>query len=277
MTSPPVTAVCPDDLSPLNFDISRLACPQCGRKFPIIDGVVELLPSEAFQTSSAESIQLNSYAASFSNRADRSWYQYVRSILLVLGGGYLYAWASRNIERFANERSLSILDAACGDGVFRPHVSERHSYVGVDFSSRPLSRALRYHPATYYRADINHLPFPSATFDVVVSLQALQYLARPESALAELARVLKPEGQLLLTVPNQQCFKYRWQVPPRIQLQRFDRESTESLLSRHFHVAEIEARGLWFPLPKVSVHLPGVYGATVGLSWTIHATPRRKA
>ncbi len=215
------------------------------------------------------------YGATFSGRPDKPWYEYLRSVMLTLGAGYLYSWAARNVEEFAKGRSLSILDAACGDGAFQVYLSSRHSYIGLDFSARPLFRAQRYRSATYYRADLNHIPFPTGTFDVAVSLQALQYLARPEFALAELARVLRPGGRLLLTVPNRQCFKYRWQGTPRIQLQMFDRKTVESLLSRNFDVERLQARGLWVPVPKLSVHIPGVYGAGFGLSWTALATPRK--
>jgi len=241
----------------------------------MVNEIAELLPREAFEKISPESIQLNSYSATFSGRPDKPWYQYLRFIVLTLGAGYLYSWATRNVEEFAKGRSLSILDAACGDGVFQAYLSSRHSYIGLDFSARPLFRAQRYHSARYYRADLNHIPFPSATFDVVVSLQTLQYLARPEFALAELARVLKAGGRLLLTVPNRQCFKYRWQGIPRIQLQRFDRETLESLLSRNFDVERLQTRGMWVPVPKLPVHIPGVYGIDFGLSWTVLATLKK--
>ena len=87
-------------------------------------------------------------------------------------------------------------------GSLRRYLSHKHFYVGVDFSTRLLARAKRYNPATYFRADLKHLPFLNATFDTVFSLQALQYLERPELVLAQIARVLKPDGRLVLTVES---------------------------------------------------------------------------
>jgi SAM-dependent methyltransferase len=270
-----IPPVCPDDLGKLESQMGMLGCERCGRQFPIVNGIVELLPRESSQKSSAESIQLDCYSASFSRRPDRPWYQHLRSIMSTLGAGYLYSWTSKNVEAIAKGRPLSILDAACGDGILRSHLPARHGYIGMDFSTRPLLRAQRYHPARYYRADLNHIPFPSETFDVVVSLQALQYVSRPEFVLAEIARVLTADGRLLLTVPNEECFKYRWQGIPHIQLQKFNHETIELLLSRNFRVEKLVAQGIWVPLPKIHMHVPGVYGAGLGLSWTVLATPKQ--
>jgi SAM-dependent methyltransferase len=190
-----------------------------------------------------------------------------RVLIAELGNAYLYAWASRAIETVAGKSCLTILDAGCGDGILRSHLSKRHHYVGIDFSTRPLARASRYHPAEYFRADLNRLPFASETFDVAVSLQALQYLEHPERAVEEIRRVLRPGGHFLLSVPNNESFKYRRLGVPAIQLCRFRRQSVAALLSHGFHVRELEARGLWFPLPKVGIHLPGRYSERRGLSW----------
>jgi len=270
-----ISIACPDDLGALHDAGTGLQCSLCGRRFPSVDGIVELLPREALQEASPENSQLNNYRAGFSNRPDSAWRHSLGVFLNLLGNRYLYSWAVRALERLANGQSFAILDAACGDGILRRFLSSRHNYVGIDFSSRPLSRALRYHPATYFRADLNHLPFPGATFDAVLSFQALQYLDRPEVALAEMARVLKPAGKLFLTVPNDESFKYRRQGIPRIQLQRFNRQSLPALLAPRFEVLQASTRGFWVPVPRISMHAPGVYRPRWGLSWTVVATPRK--
>jgi SAM-dependent methyltransferase len=148
------------------------------------------------------------------------------------------------------------------------HLSRRHVYIGSDFSTRPLDRASRYQPAEYFRADLNRLPFASGSFDVVVTLQALQYLEHPERGVEEIQRVLRPGGRFILSVPNDDSFKYRRQGVPAIQLSRFRRETILSLLSRGFICLELEARGFWLPIPGVGVHLPGHYSDSTGLAWT---------
>jgi len=274
-TTPRVFIVCPDDLGELHDVEGGFQCALCQRHFPSVNGIAELLPREAHQEASAENSQLNAYSAGFSKRTDSAWRDYLGSCINLLGNGYLYSWAARTLEGIAGDQSLGILDAACGDGILRRYLPKRHHYVGIDFSARPLLRALRYNPAPYFRADLNHLPFAAETFDVVLSFQALQYLSRPEQALAQFARVLKPGGKLLLTVPNDESFKYRLQGIPKIQLQRFNRHNVPSLLARDFEVLNAKTRGLWVPTPFLSLHAPGVYPTRWGLSWSVVATPMK--
>src|SRR6185295_3901210 len=54
----------------------------------------------------------------------------------------------------------------------------------------------------FVTGDVLALPFPDATFDTVVSLETIEHLATPAQALAEFARVLKPDGILLGSVPQ---------------------------------------------------------------------------
>ena len=271
----PVTPVCPDDLAGLEPIPEGFRCSRCRRLFTSSVGLVELLPVESFKGSTAESDQLQRYAASLSQNPDRSGYQLLRRLIAVMGNGFLYSWVARTIESSEPRRSLSILDAACGDGILSRYVSKRHDYAGIDFSSRLLHRARRYNHVACYRADLGHIPFSNHCFDVVVSLQALQYMEHPRRAVEQMARVLKPGGKLLLSLPNDLCLKYRRQGIPQIQRQRFNRETVQALLTPSFQIVDLSTQGFWLPLPKISVHLPAVYGDSSGLAWTVLATPRR--
>jgi len=204
------------------------------------------------------------YQQMFSRRKDRAWMQPLRIALHTLGNGYLFSWAKRMLPA----GPLRLLDIACGDGIFRRYMPSSYSYTGADFSERPLRRAKRYFPGRYCRADLNHLPFATGSFDVAVSFQTFQYLENPQLALAELSRVLRPNGLLLLTVPNRLTPKYR-NRPPAFQVHTFDCEYLTELLSPYFAIRSIEARGRWIPFPRVSIHLPGEN--TSGLSWTVAA------
>lgn len=233
------------------------------------------MPQETLIESSAESRQLDAYSVGFSKRPDRPWKQPFRVLVHRMGNGYLHSWASRTLEQIAKGRSLTLLDAGCGDGVLKRYLSKRHAYVGVDFSIRPLLRALRYQPATYFRADLNHLPFSSDSFDAVLSSQTLQYVARPQTVLAHIARILKPKGTLLLTIPNDESIKYRFEGIPEFQSQRFDRKSVTGLLEEYFKDLQVEPRGIWVPIPLISLHASGVYPPSWALSWTVVGTPRK--
>src|SRR5258708_7858255 len=211
-----INIACPDDLGQLQGVVGGFQCCSCGRHFPSVDGIAELLPREALQETSPENSQLNAYRASFSNRPERAWRHSLGVFLNLLGNAYLYSWAFRTLENLPGVKSFAFLDGVCGDGIWGLYLQTRHVYVGIDFSTRLLVRAQRYRPATYFQADLNHLPFPNTAFDAVLSLQALQYLDRPQAALAEMAPFLKPRGKLLLTLPNDQSFKYRRRGIPQI-------------------------------------------------------------
>jgi SAM-dependent methyltransferase len=264
----PTLLACPDDLGPITPSDNGLCCLACGRHFPSANGVWELLPRESLDLTSPEGQRLESYRAGYSRHPDRAWLQPIRVLIAELGNAYLYLWVSRVIEAFAAGRSLRILDAACGDGLLGRHIARRHLYVGVDFSARPLARASRYHPGTYIRGDLNRLPFAPQTFDVVVSLQALQYVEQPQRAVSEMARVLGVQGQLLLTLPNGGSFKYRLQGISPLQRHRFLRSDVVEVLAPHYNVQHLETQGVWLPVPIVNLHFPGKYSESLGLSWT---------
>jgi ubiquinone/menaquinone biosynthesis C-methylase UbiE len=240
-----------------------------------VDGICDLLPEATRRESSAQAILLRRYSDNFSQRRDRAWLQPIRFCATSLSNGFLYRWAARGVEQFAGGRALSLLDAACGDGGLRYYLSPRHAYIGLDFSSRVLARAYRYHPGSYFRGDLNRLPFPDNSFEALVSLQSLSYLERPETGLAEMARVLKPESQLLLTLPNHQSFKYRRRGIPQIHVQHLNPSTIEALISRRFEIHQFESRGIWVPVPKIPLHLGLKAPPTCAIAFTIIASPKK--
>jgi SAM-dependent methyltransferase len=71
----------------------------------------------------------------------------------------------------------------------------------VDFSASMLAEARRNHPGIDFRAgNAEALPFPDGSFDAVVMSFGLLHLARPDQALGEGRRVLRPGGRLAFTV-----------------------------------------------------------------------------
>lgn len=103
---------------------------------------------------------------------------------------------------------LRILDVGCGEGQLLAEIATRyptgHLY-GVDFSTARLHAAAdRAGPkVTFLEADVQKaLPFPDAFFDRVFCMETLEHLKAPERCLREISRILKPDGQAILTIPN---------------------------------------------------------------------------
>jgi len=103
---------------------------------------------------------------------------------------------------------LRLLEGGCGTGYFtEPLAAAGASLVGLDRSAAMLTLArekLHQHRRTvrWVQGDLCRLPFPAASFDGVISLLALDFIADRQAALEESARVLRPGGFVLLAVLN---------------------------------------------------------------------------
>jgi SAM-dependent methyltransferase len=115
------------------------------------------------------------------------------------------AIAGRVVEPLLAAASVGVgtrvLDLATGPGWVAAQAAERGaSVVGVDVAEAMIARARRAHPTLdFRRADAHELPFADGSFDTVVGNFAIMHLGRPERAIAECARVLRPGGRLALT------------------------------------------------------------------------------
>jgi ubiquinone/menaquinone biosynthesis C-methylase UbiE len=97
---------------------------------------------------------------------------------------------------------IGVLDVATGPGYVAAAAAGRGAaVVGVDFSAAMLAEARRQSPTVDFReGDAEALPFPDGSFDAVVMNFGLLHLGRPDEALAEAHRVLRPGGRLGFTV-----------------------------------------------------------------------------
>ena len=103
----------------------------------------------------------------------------------------------------------AVLDVGCGTGTLAIEVQSRVGraghVTGVDPGTEQIARARskaaqRNVPIEFQIGVIEHLPFPDQTFDVVFSTLMMHHLPAPlkRQGLAEIARVLKPGGRLVI-------------------------------------------------------------------------------
>lgn len=96
-----------------------------------------------------------------------------------------------------------VLDLACGDGYGTAELAARATAVGLDYVPGVVATArARYPDAHFLAGNAFGLPFADATFDVVAALQIIEHVLPTEDFVAELARVLKPDGFAYLATPN---------------------------------------------------------------------------
>jgi SAM-dependent methyltransferase len=93
-----------------------------------------------------------------------------------------------------------LLDVGCGTGDLLSRLGKRFECAGCDPSDEMMARARKHNPSVAFtRATAEELPYGDGSFDVVLCIEVTRYLAVPEAALREIARVLAPGGLALVT------------------------------------------------------------------------------
>lgn len=123
--------------------------------------------------------------------------------------GYKSSFAhatARYIEPLLDAAGISpgqqVLDVACGPGDLAAAASLRGAHAhGLDFSAEMVGIARSAHPEIVVtEGDAENLPYPDGTFHAVVSSFGVHHVPRPDVALAECRRVLKPGGRIAFAV-----------------------------------------------------------------------------
>jgi ubiquinone/menaquinone biosynthesis C-methylase UbiE len=118
-------------------------------------------------------------------------------------------WAADLVRRAALQPGECVLDVACGTGIVARLAAEpvgaQGAVVGLDLNTAMLAvaRALPPPPGapiSWTEASVLAMPFPDATFDVVLCQLGLQFFPDRPQALQEMRRVLVPSGRVLLSV-----------------------------------------------------------------------------
>jgi 2-polyprenyl-3-methyl-5-hydroxy-6-metoxy-1,4-benzoquinol methylase len=101
-------------------------------------------------------------------------------------------------------QGLEVLDVGCGDGAYALAAARAGARVtGLDRSAAAVAAArtraegegLAVDPQV---GDVHALPYPAGRFDVLLAVTVLCFVERPAQAVAEMARVLRPGGVLVL-------------------------------------------------------------------------------
>jgi SAM-dependent methyltransferase len=164
----------------------------------------------------------------------------------------------RRAERFRGAGTL--LNIGCGDGFLERAAQQRGwKVISLDPDAAAIAR-LTSQGIDARCGSIEAMPLPSASLDVVICTEVLEHLSSEAASagLGEIARVLKPGGILLGTVPWREdlaasevfcphCGQtfHRWG-----HRQSFDEAGLRDLLSRHFSVLRL--RAVYYPTWNVA-------------------------
>ncbi len=135
------------------------------------------------------------------NTYDLRWRSYIINTLT-----FLYNWE----EIYPQAK---VLDIACGTGEFERLLLNKNptqKIIGVDISENMLNVARKKYQAysniKFEQASAHSLPFNSHYFDVVVCANSFHFFDKPQVALREIKRVLKPDGKVIILDWNKDYF-----------------------------------------------------------------------
>jgi len=128
-------------------------------------------------------------------------------------------------------RPLRLLDAGCGTGYNLVLLARYGRAVGIDLATEALAFC-RGRGVKAARASLLALPFAEAVFDVVVSFDVIYHawVTDDRAAVAEMARVLRPGGLLLVRVPALEALRGAHDVEVQSR-HRYTRKELASLLA----------------------------------------------
>lgn len=115
----------------------------------------------------------------------------------------LYTLRVREVEAVAKSGPGRVLDVGCGRGVLLQEFRRRGWEVqGTELSEQAASYAQQSLNIPVKIGSLETLQFPANHFDAVTLWHVLEHVENPRALLAEINRILKPDGVLLVAVPN---------------------------------------------------------------------------
>jgi len=169
-----------------------------------------------------------------------------------------------------------ILDVGCGRAIDGARLSEKGAQViGLEPSRVMIARAKEHLGTSNALVALaqgigENLPFKTHSFDKVICKGALDHFFSPSQTMGEIARVLKPDGEMILSIANFNSLGFRlgkrlypltkslapslakerqpWELPPDHKY-KFDYPFLTTLVKQHFEVRKAKGISLFFGLP----------------------------
>ena len=155
---------------------------------------------------------------------------------------------------------LEVAEIGSGGGhVLRMFPSARLTAIDVSSIYLDLARKnLAGYDVRFLKGEVDKLDLPSASFDRVICTEVLEHVVDPDAVLAAIARLLRPAGTAVITVPNDPLIlglksrlrrrPFRWIFGERIEwggdvyhLHHWTPDAFEQTLRRHLRVVERRA------------------------------------
>ncbi len=120
--------------------------------------------------------------------------------------GLITQLSQRRALDYINNRPGRVLEVGIGTGVSLKHYSDALQITGIDFSEEMLGKALAKveqmdldHVDELRQMDARFLDYPDNHFDTVAAMHVLSVVPEPERVMAEITRVCRPGGKVVIT------------------------------------------------------------------------------
>ena len=208
---------CPETGNRLQFDDANsiVAVEDSAITYPIIDGIVDFCPEVKDKISTSYDGFASGYDAYFTS----SSLSMKLFNLLVFGGIWNYSdYAEAMLSYFPSQFDGVLLDVPVGTGLVTASQYAQYpnaTIIAVDYSMGMLEVARKrfeeqgLNNVVLVRAEVANLPLTDGAVDIVVSMAGLHAFSDKQAAVAEMRRVLPPDGSLVAS-----CYvkgvKRRW-------------------------------------------------------------------
>lgn len=148
-----------------------------------------------------------------------------------------------------------VLEVGIGEGEVAQRVSQRYpdaAVIGLDLPDDILAQEWLTRELTSVFGDITRLPFPDASFDLVMAIEVLEHVPRPEAALAELTRVAARD--VVVSVPREPLWRFAnmcrgkyWSALGNTpgHIQHWSSRGFRKFVARHLEVTEHHSPTPW--------------------------------
>ncbi len=176
-------------------------------------------------------------------------------------GRRYWDFRDRAILRCLVPSDIDILDLGCGEGLTLEKVRARFPQArlrGVDLLPDNIEICRQHHLPAEPGSAYQLTAVADSSQDAVLLIEVIEHLDRPEAALDEIRRILKPGGKLIVVYPNDRVFKWARLATGRFTEAAFDpghvrqwtpHDLRHALAARGFSVVSTRALPFfWFPI-----------------------------
>lgn len=158
-------------------------------------------------------------------------------------------WRLKTIKKLANyKKDDVVLDLGCGEGFFLKMINKPKKIIGIDISRVALKKARKINQKRkkikiLWGNAANLKKIKDMSFDKITASELLEHVPSPKKVIAEMHRVLKDSGLVVISIPNEKVIQKIVKLVKFFHLTRFMKAARkQESYEWHLHQADL----LWF-------------------------------